>query len=201
MSRSWEVWDDDHVKRLTSYGWASKKITKGAIVSKVLDETVGDRVLDVGCGVGRYAHFYQTMPVQYLGVDSSESMLAVARERYPHMRFEVGDVYGLDSLPMFDTVIAIALLIHMPNVEDAVRQMWSVAGQCLMMTVTMSEGGRVSENPTYTRAGKTTKFPPGKRIISRSEDPKVFERLLRSLNPSDVQSWTIGPVELYKVVR
>jgi ubiquinone/menaquinone biosynthesis C-methylase UbiE len=201
-SRSWEVWDKEHVARIAKDGWGkSAEYHKGLIVGRVLDETEGDSVLDVGCGVGRYASFYRHLPPMYLGVDSSDEMLAVARQRYPEMVFKRGDIYDLSGVPDADTVIAIAVLIHMPDVESAVRELWGKSKRCLMVTVTIQKGGRFGERDTYTRNGVTAKFPPGKRIIARAEDRAEFENLLQSLEPSDIQSWPFDSVRLYKVTR
>ncbi len=39
-----------------------------------------ERLVDIGCGVGRHAYYFAKYVKQYVGVDSSEGMLAVARQ-------------------------------------------------------------------------------------------------------------------------
>jgi len=50
------------------------------------------RVLDAGCGTGRVAIELDRRGVETVGVDVDPSMLATARDRAPHLRFEVGDL-------------------------------------------------------------------------------------------------------------
>lgn len=89
----------------------------------------GDRLLDAGCGNGRLLEAIWRK-VNYVGLDSSRTLIRLAREKYGQkegVRFVVGDVL---SLPFpdesFDKVFAIALLHHLPSKElrfQAVREM------------------------------------------------------------------------------
>jgi len=54
------------------------------------------RTLDVACGTGWMT---QHLPGEIVGIDASESMLEIARERVPHGEFVVGDAL---SLPFAD---------------------------------------------------------------------------------------------------
>jgi SAM-dependent methyltransferase len=69
----------------------------------------GARVLDLGCNTG---DVLACMPagVSLVGVDHSESALAVARERLPHAELVHADVAQLPALGRFDLVVAIGLL-------------------------------------------------------------------------------------------
>lgn len=48
----------------------------------------GKRVLDVGCGWGRYAPLFIDQQLSYFGIDHSPKMIAAARALYPEGRFE-----------------------------------------------------------------------------------------------------------------
>ena len=50
------------------------------------------RTLDVACGTGWLT---QHLPGEIVGLDASESMLEIARERVPHGEFVVGDAFEL----------------------------------------------------------------------------------------------------------
>ncbi len=78
----------------------------------------GAPVADVGCGPGYVAAHLHTLGLSVFGVDLSPSMIAIARERYPHLRFEVG---SMDALAVPDGslggVVSEYSLIHLPPHE------------------------------------------------------------------------------------
>ncbi|MFE7583187.1 class I SAM-dependent methyltransferase [Streptomyces gardneri] len=89
-----------------------------AFVEKV-DTVDGPRaVADLGCGTGRVAGHLRELGADVFGVDLSPGMIAVARETYPGLRFEVGSMTALD-LP--DASLGGALswysTVHMPEDE------------------------------------------------------------------------------------
>src|SRR3989344_8442474 len=80
----------------------------------------GDSVLDLGCGNGR---FYDLVcqpgkNIKYFGVDKSERLIAIAKQRYPLAQFVLND--GLD-LPFgdnfFDKVLCVSVLHHLPGYD------------------------------------------------------------------------------------
>ena len=73
-----------------------------AFIELVKKQTIC-RVADVGCGPGRAAAFMAERGLDVIGVDVSETMLAVARSAYPHIKFEEGQ---LDALPFETGVLA-----------------------------------------------------------------------------------------------
>lgn len=59
---------------------------------KVIEEYfVGKTVIDIGCGAGRTTHPLYNMGFDVIGIDYSEGMIENARQKYPHIRFEVGN--------------------------------------------------------------------------------------------------------------
>ncbi|GEB54572.1 class I SAM-dependent DNA methyltransferase [Streptomyces gardneri] len=89
-----------------------------AFVEKV-DTFDGPRAVgDLGCGTGRVAAHLRELGADVFGVDLSPGMIAVARETYPGVRFEVGSMTALD-LP--DASLGGALswysTVHMPEAE------------------------------------------------------------------------------------
>jgi len=80
----------------------------------------GGRVLDLGCGNGRFCDLVigQNTEIKYFGVDNSEKLLKIARERYPQGQFILND--GL-KLPFtenfFHKILCIAVLHHLPGYE------------------------------------------------------------------------------------
>lgn len=74
------------------------------------------RILDLGCGNGRLYELFKDKMVGYCGVDISEKLIEIAKDRYPGARFRVGDALNLpfpDNL--FDNVFGVAVFHHIPS--------------------------------------------------------------------------------------
>jgi ubiquinone/menaquinone biosynthesis C-methylase UbiE len=84
----------------------------------------GNKILEIGCGTGRDAEELVRLDFDYTGIDASEGMLAVARERVKQGKFQVGDFYHLDFQDdTFDGFWAAASFLHVPKNEmDVVLQ-------------------------------------------------------------------------------
>lgn len=78
----------------------------------------GDKVLDSGCGNGRYYPLFKEKQVEYIGIDSSKRLVELTKERYPEADFRVEDALKL-SFPdnYFDAVYNIAVFHHIPSKE------------------------------------------------------------------------------------
>ena len=73
-------------------------------------------VADVGCGTGRVTAHLNALGLAASGIDLSPGMIAVARQSYPGLRFEVGSMLALD-LPdgTLGGVLAWYSTIHLPD--------------------------------------------------------------------------------------
>jgi SAM-dependent methyltransferase len=76
------------------------------------------RVLDVGCGVGRWSRLLAVRGAEVTGVDLSPTMIAEAQRRAVadgvahRCRFEVQDLVHLDAGGPFDLVLGVTVLQH-----------------------------------------------------------------------------------------
>lgn len=52
----------------------------------------GERALDAGCGPGQATAALARCGLSAEGVDGSPAMVAIARDRYPHLSFRVADM-------------------------------------------------------------------------------------------------------------
>jgi ubiquinone/menaquinone biosynthesis C-methylase UbiE len=78
----------------------------------------GARVLDVGCGGGIKTNFIAQKGFDATGIDFSEKMIALARERYPGVGFAVHDMYEVGTLDeTFDGIFMQAALLHIPKAD------------------------------------------------------------------------------------
>ena len=78
----------------------------------------GEKVLDLGCGNGRFYEVMKEKKIDYIGVDISEKLIKIAKEKYPKVKFLVADALNL-PFPnnFFDKVYTIALFHHIPSKE------------------------------------------------------------------------------------
>jgi SAM-dependent methyltransferase len=78
----------------------------------------GTRVLDVGCGVGRWSRLLAARGGEVSGIDLSPTMVRVARRRAAtaglaeRCRFAVQDLAELDLHTRFDLVLGVTVLQH-----------------------------------------------------------------------------------------
>jgi SAM-dependent methyltransferase len=73
------------------------------VYEHVIDRTEigpGARVLDCGCGAGRFARMAADRGASVTGIDASEELIAIAAERVPEGEFRSGDI---EALPWVDS--------------------------------------------------------------------------------------------------
>lgn len=76
----------------------------------------GDRVLDSGCGNGRFYEVFKDKDVSYVGVDFSETLIEIAKNNYPKTEFRAANALDLDfPNNFFDKIFSIAVLHHIPS--------------------------------------------------------------------------------------
>lgn len=92
----------------------------------------GESILDVGCGagVGYEALAAVGLESRYVGIDSSEPAIEIARELYPSADFRVGNATSLVAQlgsRSFDVVVMRHVLEHLPDFEVAMNEAMCVA--------------------------------------------------------------------------
>ncbi|MGH3647599.1 MAG: class I SAM-dependent methyltransferase [Micromonosporaceae bacterium] len=72
-------------------------------------------VADVGCGPGRVTILLDRLGLDAFGIDLSPRMVALARQTYPGLRFEVGSMLALElSDASLGGLLAYYSIIHIP---------------------------------------------------------------------------------------
>ena len=81
-----------------------------------------DKVLDLGCGNGRYYNYFKEKEVEYIGIDNSEDLINIAKRKNIFVDFRIGE--GL-NLPFkdgyFDKVVSVAVLHHIPSKKFRIK--------------------------------------------------------------------------------
>ncbi|AFZ30198.1 Methyltransferase type 11 [Gloeocapsa sp. PCC 7428] len=82
--------------------------------------TGGDRILDLGCGTGDLTNKIASQGVEVVGIDSATTMIEQARNKYPHLHFEVLDARNLQYKEEFDAVFSNAALHWITEPEKVI---------------------------------------------------------------------------------
>jgi len=83
------------------------------ILEKYINQ--GERILDLGCGNGRFSEVVGSN-ADYYGVDVSERLIEIAKEKYPNGKFFVSEPFALPfENNFFDKVFCLAVLHHIPS--------------------------------------------------------------------------------------
>ena len=85
----------------------------------------GLRVLEVGCGLGDL--LATVRPARGVGVDFSPAMIALARQRYPELEFQVADAVEYATAEKFDYILLADLVNDLPDVQAVFERLQSVA--------------------------------------------------------------------------
>lgn len=144
--RYWELWTNKHIElEPLAKSWEDEDMEIVAAFKKRFP-LVTRSVLDAGCGAGRFTPLFK--PDQYLGIDNSPEMLAIARRWRPNYQFVEADIYNLSGFKdnQFELVLSHSVLKHLPEQEPALKEMWRVAEKYCMVTLVI---GRKRSESTW----------------------------------------------------
>lgn len=81
----------------------------------------GKRVLDCACGMG-YGTEILSRDCDVIGMDIDPEAIGLARQQYPELAFEVGDIYNSDGSAGFgcDTLVSFETLEHLDKPEEVI---------------------------------------------------------------------------------
>jgi ubiquinone/menaquinone biosynthesis C-methylase UbiE len=102
------------------------------VLAQFVGPVEGRSVLDVGTGTGRAALLFAAAGASVTGLDASNEMLTVARERavaeHAAVRFVTGDAHALQFPDRsFDIVVSLRVLMHTPRWRLCVDELCRVA--------------------------------------------------------------------------
>ena len=78
--------------------------------------SINDKVLDFGCGNGRFYPSFKKQNVDYLGIDISSKLIEIAKQKYPKANFKVSSIELIPNRS-FDKIYSIAVLHHIPSCD------------------------------------------------------------------------------------
>ncbi len=100
-----DIWEEANVA--AEYTDTRLQNPEAIIFFRHKDQIGNSRILDLGCGCGRTSWFLEQISLLYVGIDSSETMVNMARARYPISRLLVADARDLSQFAdsSFDTIL------------------------------------------------------------------------------------------------
>jgi SAM-dependent methyltransferase len=75
------------------------------VAHRVLKKSGAKRILELGCGAGNLAGQFKAAGYDYVGIDSAEPILQIARRENPAITFIHGDMREFDVRKKFDAVL------------------------------------------------------------------------------------------------
>lgn len=129
------MYQDDHPELVRQRDEREK-----AKLLPLLDLGAGSRVLDLACGIGRWADVTADGADSYLGVDFSEELIGIARGRNhaTNVQFRVGSAAELDSVlsptERFNRILIVGLFMYL-NDEGVLKCAKSLERHCESGTV------------------------------------------------------------------
>jgi ubiquinone/menaquinone biosynthesis C-methylase UbiE len=144
--RHWQNWDIGHTAKLIDEYWMSSSFESGhrLAVAREIKRTFGQvPIFEIGCGTGLIANALFSIGHQkddYCGADVSRSMLSIAGDRFPDVRWTEADVLNLKGQQ--NNVVCIHVLQHLPHYKDALIQLMRFARQRLFIASWFTLDGR-----------------------------------------------------------
>jgi 2-polyprenyl-3-methyl-5-hydroxy-6-metoxy-1,4-benzoquinol methylase len=131
--------------------------TQARMLLEFVGNVRGRSVLDVGTGTGRAALLLAKRGATVTGVDPSEEMLAVARQRAAAagaaISFRPGDAHALDFPDRsFDVVVSLRVLMHTPDWRTCLAELCRVSGRLLVIDYPSARSAALMES-TARRVG------------------------------------------------
>lgn len=125
---------------------AARDIAEKSVLTTTFDRLVPTRILDLGCGLGRWGWFFadKKRDISYLGIDFSANLIAQAQKiavekNYPALNYQVMSVTAIEKEKLivaapYDLIIISGVLLYLNDddcsrVLDTAAQLCAVGGQ------------------------------------------------------------------------
>ncbi len=154
------------LRAVCSYGMPSFynsaiELTQTLAMAPHLTVEPGTRVLDLGCGIGRWSRRLAANGAEVTGVDLSPTMIAEASRRAlddgveARCRFVVGDVATLGFDGAFDRVVCVTVLQHVLDDADRHEALLGIAralrpgGKAVLLEAAPTQPWRASDHAQF----------------------------------------------------
>lgn len=178
---------DEDVRQTGSYAYTAERLSARLANSRFSEciahsfDFAGKTVLDLGCGDGTYTLEYPTLGVkEVVGVDPAGVAIEAANDKARKLgldatvRFEVGNIYALESYlanNRFDCIVLRGVLHHLPDPERAIAGLAGFNGTIILLEPN-------GNNPVLKLLEKYSRYH--------------IEHEERSFTPAVIHSWLIA---------
>ena len=103
---------------------------KGAYYHKELENYLrflipsDSSVIEIGCGTGEL--LASLNPRRGVGIDISPRMIEIAKNKFPRLQFDVGDIENLQLYEKFDYVLLVETIGHVDDIQLAFKELHKV---------------------------------------------------------------------------
>jgi 2-polyprenyl-3-methyl-5-hydroxy-6-metoxy-1,4-benzoquinol methylase len=156
----------------------------------------GARVLDVGCGVGRWSRLLAARGALVRGVDLSPTMIEVARQRAAaeglaeRCRFEVQDLAALQTGGHFELILAVTVLQHIlepARLRSSLARMkehLAPAGRMLLLEAAPARQTARCDSAIFTARQRQS-------YLELFDDCGLRVHALRGVDPAPFRNWLL----------
>lgn len=110
----------------TEFGKEIDKIEKN-IVLNLIKEIPRDKMLELGCGTGHWSDFFVDQGFEFIGIDSSETMLNIAIANNGNLEFLYADSENLPFKEQsFSVISSITMLEFVNNQDEVLNEIYRV---------------------------------------------------------------------------
>ena len=127
--------DYEKIRFISRAGKAVDDLQKKAILSLINpSEIQGIRLLDVGCGTGRFSRFFSERGADVISIDASPAMLQVAREQDNNQgQYSISNALSLPfGKNTFDVAISVNVFNHLASYEQAISEICRVSRKVIL---------------------------------------------------------------------
>jgi 2-polyprenyl-3-methyl-5-hydroxy-6-metoxy-1,4-benzoquinol methylase len=170
--------------------------TQRLALSSHLEVAPGMRVLDVGCGVGRWSRLCALRGAEVSGIDLSPSMVRIAQRRAvaegvaDRCRFIVQDLAELELPNRFDLILGVTVLQHIlepARLRAAVQRMarhLQPRGRMLLLEAAPSRRTRRCDSAIFTARHRRT-------YLDLFEECGLRVREVHGIDPAPFRRWAL----------
>lgn len=189
LKSQWETMAEDWISQFQDGVTSHREAMLDGWMLNAVGEVSGLRVIDLGCGEGRFSRMLAERGATVTGVDLCRPFIEFAKNhRGSNEAYLIGDMEDLHEVPgdKFDLAVSYITLVDVPDMRSAVGEAFRVLRRggrfvvCNLHPVASASPGWINQGGRKLHYPVDRYFDEGERDISRREDRPMtnFHRTL-----------------------